>query len=309
MEDKKSKQEGLKITRIPVDDPEYMSEVPEHMKNKDFPGFPSTTVLCGPPGRGKTNALMNLLHNKAMWNKFFDEIEAYGPTVKSDKLYKTIKLKEENICTDVKKIIPKLDKSLAAQTKKVEENSKSAPKKLFLFEDMTSFFDKVQNKPEFIRCYTQIRHVKASSITMVHKYKAFNRTCRICSQHLLIWRTNNRDIEQIFEEFGPLSMDKKQWRDMVEYAFTPTEENPKPFLYINTLADDHLQFRKSFTEILELRPNQERYGIMSNRNPRKSLREEAQRPRERSRSPTHAVSRGRSRSPNNDREHLKRKRH
>ena len=83
--------DDLKIVKIEVPDPEYMSEIPEHMKNGNFPGFPSTTLICGPPGRGKTNLLMNLLKNKKMWCGFFDKIYAYGPTVKSDKLYKTIK--------------------------------------------------------------------------------------------------------------------------------------------------------------------------------------------------------------------------
>src|ERR1700689_5016759 len=175
----------LKIIKIEVPDPEYMSEIPEHIKNNLFPGFPSTTLVCGPPGRGKTNLLMNLLMNPKMWNGFFDEIFAYGPTVKSDKLYKKIILKPDNVIDEVKKIIPDLEKKLAQQTKEVAANPNTAKKVLFLFEDMTSFFNTVQHKPEFHRCYTQCRHVKGASITMVHKYHAFHRTPRTSSQHII----------------------------------------------------------------------------------------------------------------------------
>lgn len=276
----------LAIQRIPVDDPEYVSELPKHLKGQEnHPGFPSTSVVVGPPGSGKTNLLMNLLHNKKMWNKFFDEIYAYGPTVESDKLYKTIKLKDENICADVDQIVPKLKSSLETQTKKVKQSPSAAPKVLYLFEDMTSFFNTVQHKPEFIRCYTQIRHIKGASIAMVHKYHAFNRTCRICSQHLLIFKTNKRDLEHIYKEFGP-DLPIEDFFDMCNYAFEPTEANPKPFLYINTLVDEKIRFRKSFTEILRINPDHQKYAIMSNKRPKKSLRERPAPRRRRSKSPT-----------------------
>lgn len=271
------------------------------MKNKNFPGFPSTTVFVGPPGRGKTNCFMNLLHNKNMWNKFFDQIYAFGPTVKSDKLYKTIKLRDENVCENVTDFIPKLKKALAKQQAAVEKSPSGAPKTLWIFEDMTSFYNKIQNQPEFQRCYTQCRHLKGSSVTMVHKYKAFNRTCRNSSQHLLIWKVNKTDIKHLYEDFGPTCMTDKDFYDMVNYAFTPTKDCPKPFFYINTLVPEEIGFRKNFNEILELRPNQENYAMMSNRNPRKSLKydDPASAKRGRSRSPAGAKAekRTRSRSP------------
>jgi len=239
--------------RIEVPDPEYMSEIPEHMKNGCFPGFPSTTLVCGPPGKGKTNLLMNLLHNPKMWNGFFDEIHAFGPTVKSDKLYKTIKLQEKNICDDVKKIIPELEKILTEQTKKVAENPNQAPKLLYIFEDMTSFFNTVQHKPAFHRVYTQCRHVKGASITMVHKYHAFHRTPRTSSQHIIIFETNLKDIAHVHEEFGPRKMNIQDFMEMVDYALTPTEDNPKPFFYINTMVPEKIRYRKSFVEVLELK--------------------------------------------------------
>lgn len=246
---------SLKVEKIEVPDPEYMSEIPESMKNNDFPGFPSTTLVCGPPGRGKTNLVMWMLLTPGVWNKFFDKIYAYGPTVKSDKLYKRIKLQPDNVVTEVKKIIPDLEKKLAEQTKLVEANPNTAPKVLFLFEDMTSFFNTVQSKPEFHRCYTQCRHVKGASITMVHKYHAFNRTPRTSSQHIICFKMNQKDIVHLYEEFGPVHMNVKEFALMVNHALVPDPENPKPFFYINTMVEDRIQYRRNFTQVYEINPN------------------------------------------------------
>ena len=75
-------------------DPEYISETPEHLRNQDIPGFPSTILLVGRPGSGKTNVLMNLLLNKQFWFGFYDKVYLCGPTIENDKLYKNIKVKD-----------------------------------------------------------------------------------------------------------------------------------------------------------------------------------------------------------------------
>lgn len=280
MQSNRLPQDDLKIVKIEVPDPEYVSEIPAHMKSNNFPGFPSTTLICGPPGRGKTNLLMNLLKNPKMWCGFFDDIYAYGPTVKSDKLYKTIKLKPQNICDDVKQIIPDLETKLGDQTKKVEGDPNAAPKVLFLFEDMTSFFNTIQHKPAFHRCYTQVRHVKGASVTMVHKYHAFHRTPRICSQHIIIFECNKKDINHVYEEFGPKSLSLDEFNLLVSYALQPTKENPKPFLYINsTIPEERLRYRKCFTEIMEILPSRIR------KQPSSTPRRQTRRRRARSRSP------------------------
>lgn len=244
--------EDLKIKKIEVPDPEYKSEIPKHVDNQWFPGFPSTTLICGPPGRGKTNLLINLLTNPKMLNKVFDEIYWYGPTIKSDKLYKTIQIRDENVCTEPKKIIADLEKKLKEQTKKVSENPATAPKVLFVFEDITSFFNTVQSKPEFHRCYTQIRHVKGAAISMVHKYHAFNRTNRTSTQHIILFKANQKDIGHLYEEHGPANMSVKDFRRLVNWALKKQDKDEHPFFYVNTTVDDNQQYRRNFDTILEL---------------------------------------------------------
>jgi len=248
----KKESHPLKIHRVETDDADYVSEVPKHLRNQYFPGFPSTSVFVGPPGSGKTNVLMHMLLSKVMWFKFFDKIYLCGPTVKSDKMYERIVVPEDQICTDQKEFLPFLENLIEDQQKAVETNKREADKILVVFEDITSFYNKIQSKPEFARCYTQVRHLKGASVAMVHKWKAFNRTARMATQHILVWRCNRTDQKQLYEDFGPTSMTIKDWYEMVAYCHTPTEDDKKPFLYINTTLPEETRFRKNFTEVLQL---------------------------------------------------------
>lgn len=242
----------LKIRKVAVKDSEYLSEVPLRMRNTNFPGFPSCSVFVGMPGSGKSNCFMHMMLSEQFWYKFFDKIYLFGPTVKSDKLYERIAVPPENICSDPKEMIPKLEEILEEQQAAVEKDKKEAFKVLVVFEDLTSFFYKVQNKPEFQRWYTQFRHLKGTVVSMVHKYKAFNRTARMCTGHLLVWEVNKTERKQLYEDFGPPQLDENEWLDLVDYALTATEDDPKPFLYINNSQPIATRFRKNFTEILEL---------------------------------------------------------
>lgn len=280
----------LKIGRVETDDPDYISEVPKRLQNQNFPGFPSCSVFVGMPGSGKTNTLIYMLKNKYMWNKFYDKIYLFGPTVKSDKMYETIDVPEEQITSDQKEFLPRLEEVLDEQQKYVEADKADAPKILFVFEDITSFYTKVQASPGFARCYTQIRHLKGSAVSMVHKYKAFNRTARMSSQHILVWRCNKTEIKQLYEDYGPSSLSLKQWFDLVAYCHTPTEEDEKPFLYINMCAPEKIRFRKCFSEILEIaepapkpigktlkrKPDQDRDGLEKNVEPKRMMKPQSE---------------------------------
>lgn len=252
-EKEKKERHPLYVDRVPVKDPEFMSEVPERMKNKDFPGFPSCSVFVGMPGSGKTNTFIYMLTSPHFWSKFFDKIYFFGPTVKSDQLYETVKIPDEQIVSDQNEFLPKLKEALDQQQAMMEGTKKDAPKVLFVFEDITSYYDKIQKKPEFARCYTQVRHLKGSSVAMVHKYKAFNRTARMSTQHILVWKCNKTEMKQLYEDYGPTTLTEKEWFDLVRYCHEPTEDCDKPFLYINMFAPEKTRFRKCFTEILMLK--------------------------------------------------------
>lgn len=249
--DSKGNSHPYHVERIKIEDAEYLSEVPEHLQNQEIPGFPSTVAIIGKPGGGKTNLVMNLLLKEIFWNKFFDKIYLLGPTVKMDKLFKNIKVPEDQVVTDSEEFMPKLIEWTTRQKEEVKMDPKRAPKCLFFFEDITAYRQTVQKDPKFGECFTTIRHHKSSAVVNFHKYTALERTARINCMHICVFPVNKTDMDQIYEEYATAHLDKDDFTVMCRFAWKPDEENKKPFLYINMYAEDNKRFRKCFTKIID----------------------------------------------------------
>lgn len=240
------------IDHLKIDDPEYISQVPERLQNNDFPGFPTTVMSLGGPGSGKTNVLFNFLTQDRFYFKFFDKIYELGQTINADKYYKKINIPPDQKVSKEGEFISKLTEWTDKQIQQVSENPKEAPKTLFLFEDITSYPPNVQNSAKFIECFTTIRHHKAVAWVNVHKYKAFNRTCRMSCMHLMIWKVKNTEVRQIYDDFGPNMLSPDDFQVMCSAVWKPYPGNKKPFLYINMYKEEEERFRRDFTSIIDL---------------------------------------------------------
>jgi len=256
-EKKKNQEEKLQhrfqLRKMEIKDPEYMSEVPIHLQNSYIPGFPTTIVACGEPGSGKTNLFINLLTREDMWKGFFDRIYFLGPTIKSDKLFKHLKIPEDQIVTEQSEFIPKLVEWTNKQIDQVEHDPEKAPKCLFYFEDITSYYHTAQSSPDFAKCFNAIRHHKATAYANIHKLKALNRTARMACRHVIIFPVNKTEIDQVYDDYGPKTLTKWDFYKLCEDAWTPDEWNQKPFLYINKYAEESKRFRKNFTHIINVK--------------------------------------------------------
>lgn len=248
----KSESHPFRIQHIKLDNPEYKDEVPEHLNNKFIPGFPTTVVAVGKPGCGKTNVLMNFLTREELWNKFYDKIYLLGPTVKSDKLFKKIEVPKNQQVTDPGEFISKLVEWTEAQVHKVENNPNDAPKCLFIFEDITSYRNTVQLDPNFTKCFTTIRHHKSTAYANIHKYCSLERTARMSAMHIILFPVNRTEIDAVYADFGTDDFEKNDFPYICKYAWTPTEENKKPFLYINLYVEQGERFRKCFEEVINV---------------------------------------------------------
>lgn len=248
---KKEAKHPFHVRKIPIPDAEYMDEVPKHLQNQEIPGFPTTVAIIGKPGGGKTNLCINLLMEPIFWNGFFDKIYLLGATVKMDKLFKNINIPDSQKVTEPEDFIPKLVEWVTEQKEAVENDPKSAPKCLFFFEDITAYRHTVQNNPEFVKCFTMIRHHKSTAIVNFHKYTALERTARINCMHICVFPVNKTDLEQIYKEYGTAHLDLDDFSIMCRYAWKGDEKNQKPFLYINMYQPDEKRFRKCFTDIID----------------------------------------------------------
>lgn len=279
----KKKEDPLKhpfqMKKMEIKDPEYMSEVPNHLQNKEIPGFPTVVLSVGKPGSGKTNVLINLLTRPDMWKGFFDRIYLLGPTIKSDKLYQHLELPDDQKVTEPSEFISKLMEWTEKQVQEVEQDAKEAPKTLFIFEDITSYYHTIQNDPIFIKCFNTIRHHKATAYVNIHKVKALNRTARMSCQHVLLFPVNKTEIDVAYNDWGPQTLSRLDFYHLCIDAWTPDEFNKKPFLYINNHADEKKRFRKCFTHIIDVKHYEGIHKLMES--DRKDVREGKQPKRQR----------------------------
>ena len=239
------------IKRIPIPDAEYRSETPEHLQNKDLPGFPSTIAAVGPPSSGKTNVLFNLLTRDEFWKGFFDTIYELGPTVESDKIYKCVELPDDQKVSDPAKFLNKLDEWLKKQIDATKQDPHTAPKQLYIFEDITAYRDTIQNSETFVKCFTAIRHHKATAYANIHKLTGLHRTCRVSCMHIMIWPCPRTEVKQAHEDYGVAELSYQDFMLMCRYAWKPDETNPKPFLYINRYANEEKRYRRCFTKVID----------------------------------------------------------
>lgn len=258
-------QHPFQLKKMKIKDPEYMSQVPNHLQNKEIPGFPSVTLCIGEPGSGKTNLLMNLLTRDDLWKGFFDKIYLLGPTVKSDKLYKHLNIPEDQIVTDQKEFLTRLIEWTDQQIKEVKINPDEAMKCLFIFEDFTSYNKTIQKSPDFIKCFNAIRHHKASVYINIHKVKALERTARMSCGNVIVFPLNKTEVDALYEDYGPKNLHKKDWALLCDDAWTPDQMSQKPFLYINKAAPREKWFRKCFTHIFNIKDYEGKYKFTEKR--------------------------------------------
>jgi hypothetical protein len=211
---------------------------------------PFSLAVYGMTGSGKTVAVLNLLTNPHMYGEYFDEMYLFSATGKSDDSFDALRLKKKNIITD--QMIPKLKKIIDSQKKEVERKGVDKAKKVcVIFEDLTSN-RKLMNSPDFIKAFVQNRHLSMSTICACHKFKALLRTARMNANHHWLFPCSESEVSAIVDEHQPPELKKAEFVGLIQHAFEATEEQQRPFLWINLKVPTNIRFRKSMEEILEL---------------------------------------------------------
>jgi hypothetical protein len=212
---------------------------------------PFSLFLCGNTGSGKSVLAMNLLKQPQMYGKYFDQIYLFSITGKADDTFKCLNLKKSNIITD--NMIQKLDKIMKTQLEKVEQKGiEKAPKICILFEDLTAN-KKLMNSKSFLQAFVQNRHLSLSTIAAGHKFKSLIRTARLNSNHVMIFPCTEGEVKQIVDDYQPPSLNKKEFIQLIQYSFEPTNDNLYPFLWVNRKEKNSKTFfRKSLSELLEI---------------------------------------------------------
>lgn len=217
-----------------------------------IPNFPSMQLLVGKSGSGKSNLMVNMLTNKKLMAEFYDEIYLISPTAEADDLVQHLKLKPENIWSDLSQAAVDLETLLDNQKfdieeKGIEEIGKT--QKILIICD-----DCVGNK-NFIKSdvLTKLaihgRHNLCSSIICTQSYTKVPRVIRLQAQGLALFPSSQNECRLLCEDYCPPHKSKKDFNKIIDYA---TDE-PFSFLYIqNHCADVKDRYRKKLGNIINI---------------------------------------------------------
>jgi hypothetical protein len=212
---------------------------------------PFSLACYGMTGSGKTVAILNVLTNPDMYGGgYFDEVYLFSVTGNSDDSFDALDLDKKNIITT--DMIPKLKRILKKQKSAVEKRGIDKAKKIcIVYEDLTAN-KKLMASADFLRSFVQNRHMNLSVLCCCHKFHSLIRAARLNANHHFIFPCSESEVSRIIDEHAPPELNKNDFASLIQYAFTPTEDNPKSFLWINLKSPTKTRFRRSLDELLEL---------------------------------------------------------
>lgn len=236
-----------------------ISPLPTKAKNIKVPPLmeqiglkhPFSLAVYGTTGSGKTVAVLNILTQPHMYGgDYFDEIYLFSVTGNSDDSFDALELDKKHIITSG--MVSKLKKILDKQKRTVESKGiDKAPKMCLIFEDLTAN-KKLMNSPDFLKAFVQNRHLSMSVFACCHKFNALIRTARLNSNNHFVFPCSESEMARIVDEHQPPELGRRDFEELIRYAFTPDEENQRPFLWIATKEPTRVRFRRSLDQILQL---------------------------------------------------------
>jgi hypothetical protein len=248
---------GFNIEYIPAS----KNDIPQRpaMKESIIPKHPFVCLVNGAIGSGKTNMLCNMLLNPSMYGKdktgrpYWDSIFVF--TNSHDEILE--KLMDDGIIpkNNVKHVPTESD--LKKVLKMQKENVKASdgdfskvPRLFFIFDDIIDS-DLIKSSSFKTLCIRN-RHMNASVFCLGQYFNAWPKQMRMQATNLMIFSGNLAERELITDVFCPSNMNKKDFNDVVSFAWQPEEKNKFPFLHIARKEITDKKFRKSLINVIDL---------------------------------------------------------
>lgn len=223
------------------------------MKDCTIPKFPQSILMVGASSSGKTTLLQNLMLKNDFYKGYHDFVFLFARTGKLDDSLKKLKIPKKHTFTTEKEMIDNVKIIYDAQNNNVENKPINlAPKILCIFEDLTTN-KKLIRDPIFNSLWTLGRHLNIQVISMIHKYKALERTARLQAMNIIYFRGSGDETMQLVDDFTPPGHTKKEFLKVVDYATNPDEKSRHNFLYICNKLPFKIRYRKNFDTVMELK--------------------------------------------------------
>lgn len=194
--------------------------------------FPFRQVIVGPSASGKTCLLTYLVTLFAYKERFFDKLVIFSTNVKSDPLWKKLKLDE---LSNVEVIIEAdgTAERLSAIWKEVSDKAGDKRSEMdnvwFIFDDK-AHDTAIMRSPTMAQIYMMGRH-KGTSVTVTSQaYKSVAPTVRTNATSMVIFNPGNAgELKKIVDEKSPLTLSKADFSNMLAKLWTNAKVT-KPYL-------------------------------------------------------------------------------
>lgn len=225
----------------------------ENMKSHVIPIHPSSVIMNGKSGQGKTNLLVNLMSRPEFYGPvngkpYFDITFLFSPTSGGgDDLVRFLQIPQKRIFTKFSNTT--LNDIVSKQKKLIEEKKDllKVPKICIIFEDIQSC-KSFMNGDCFLQCFLMNRHYNMSVYLLGQSWTKTPRACRLQANNIFFFPGSKSEHRLLVEEFNPPKMSKKEFHDLVDYATADDHS----FLHINMREPPKTRFRKNLDMVLEL---------------------------------------------------------
>lgn len=227
------------------------------MTDNVLPRHPSSVIINGKSGSGKTQLLLSLMCRPECYGAdekgkhYFDEIYLFSPTAgEMDDLVKHLLdftiLSKDNIFNEFDE--SKLMKILDDQKKEIEEKKFARSKKIAIL------LDDIQSSNVFLRSKTILklfimnRHYNISTFLCGQSFVKTPRSCRLQANNIFYFAGSKSETDKIIEEFAPPKLTKRDFEDLINQVL----DEPYNFLHINMRVPWKIRYRKNLDTIIEI---------------------------------------------------------
>ena len=216
--------------------------------------LPMRLILTGKTGSGKGAIITNLLLNENYgYTKIFsgERIYIFAPSPMADQKMRIIieekEIDDSNIFNDISEL-EELYEMLVEDFKDRIENKEEILQSIIIIDDL-SFSGKLANRFNALaKVYCNSRKFMISVITTSQAYTQIAKNIRLQSSGMIIFQTNNKELENIEAENNFLAGGKKAFLKM----FRDNVKEKHDFLCINYSNNtDNLYLNKDFQPLAE----------------------------------------------------------
>lgn len=199
-------------------------------------------LVCGRPGSGKTSLILNLICKRGkMFNKKFDKVYVFSPSLLTMKDEPFGELPEEQVHTDL---------TLENFNRALDEINGTGEKILFILDDVVNDMKKNMAIQTLLsKALMNRRHLAGAggSVSFIITTQVYNKIpapIRKTASHIILYHTRNKkEIETIYDEL--IVLPKDDFYEILKYCFDKRHN----FIYIDINKSYDKMFHKCFNQL------------------------------------------------------------